>query len=157
MKFPIQHYQWQLRHEYARHLDAMIKPNVAVTATLCQSRSYENTLGKTWIKGDPILYEGILTGLVSRLSEKVLGNAHKRFGKRIKAGGAVEGDGVIEAYHLHVFLHRPATISAEKFEIAIRNAWQQSPWLKPDLHIEEIHGNWVWYSVKRGPETLLFP
>jgi hypothetical protein len=157
MSTHIPYESWKLRSEYARHLDTVIKPNVAVTATLCQSRSYENDRGSTWMPGEPIAYEGILTGLTNRLSAVVLGNAYRRYGKRLRVAGSLEGDGVGQAFHLHVCIHRPDGQDPAKFAGQLRTVWAESPWLKQDLDVQEIHGNWVWYTTKRGPEALLFP
>ena len=148
--------QRRLRQAYATYMSGQVEPHVAVTATLCQSRSYDGSSGLTWRKGDPILYEGIFRGLVNRLSRQVLGRQAVRHGKVLAAGGVIEGDGVNQLYHAHLFLRRPDHVVAEDFEQSIIEVFAQSPWLKPDLDIREIEGGWVWYTHKRNPETFMY-
>jgi hypothetical protein len=148
--------QHHLRHAYANYMSRQIEPHVAVTATLCQSRSYDGSSGLVWKKGDPILYEGVFRGLVKRLSREVLGRQAVRHGKDLAAGGVIEGDGIDQLYHAHLFLRRPDHLAAEDFERSIRVVFAQSPWLKPDLDIREIKGGWVWYAHKRNPETFMY-
>jgi hypothetical protein len=158
MQPPIPHHQWKLRSVYAKLLNERVAPNIAVTVTLCQGRSYENAKGRSWRDGEPILFEELLRDLVRRLSKTIYGSrAYAKYGKRIAAGGVVEGDEDIQDYHLHAHLRRPDWMTFEKFERAIKHVWLQSPWLKADLDVQEIHGKWVWYTTKRGPEHLIFP
>ncbi len=129
--------------------------NVAATVTLSQSVSYENAAGKTWVKGDPIIYGGVYTGLINRLSRGLYGRRFCEAGNQIPNGGSIEGDGKIVAFHFHVFLKRPDWKPFDEFKALIEETWLASPWVKTDLDIQEIHGGWVHYSTKEGPDALL--
>ena len=133
-----------------------LQPNVAVTATLNQSRSYDGPRGLSWKRGDPILYEGVLAGLITRLSKSAYGrSAVAKHGKRIAAGGAIEGDGFGQAYHAHLLIRRPDHLSVVEFDEMLRSEFLRSPWLKPDLDVQQITGNWVGYVHKGNPETFM--
>ena len=144
------------RRDYAKFMNETIQPNVAVTATLCLSRSYDGPHGLTWKKGDPLLYEGVLAGLITRLSREVFGrSAVAKHGKRIAAAGAIEGDGLNKNYHAHLLIRRPDHLSPAEFDTLLRDEFKRSPWLKPDLDVDQIEGRWVEYVHKGNPETFM--
>lgn len=144
-----------LRNEYARFLKETIQPNVAVTATLNQTRSYDSPTSLNWRSGDPLFYEGVFVGLMKRLNRAVFGRSAARHGKRIDAAGAIEGDGLNEHYHAHLYMRCPEHLSTIEFDTVLRRVMLQSPWLKPNLKVEEIYGGWVGYVHKRNPENYM--
>jgi hypothetical protein len=146
-----------LRRSYSDFMEQDIRPNVAVTATLCQGRSFHSQLGQSWRQGDPISFEGILAGLITRLSKRMLGRRTvEKYGKRIAAGGVIEGNGVDQAYHAHLFLRKPDHVDMMEFDAAIREVFSQSDWLKADLDVQEIEGAWVRYCHKRNFDTFMY-
>jgi hypothetical protein len=146
----------ELRRAYAQHMTLAIQPNVAVTAGLSPSRPYDGPNGLAWRKGDPLFYEGVFVGLITRLSKKVFSrSAIKRHGRRVKAAGAIEGDGLNQHFHAHLLIRRPDHLSPDEFEEKLRAEFKCSPWLKPDIKIEQIESNWVEYVHKGNPETFM--
>jgi len=129
--------------------------NVAATVTLCQGKRYEADHGNGWRSGDRILYEGLYKSLLNRLSRAVYGRRAYESGSRLANAGAIEGDGAIVSHHLHISLERPEWMPFDKFRLLIEDTWRQSPWVKPDLKVEEIHGCWAYYITKEGPGALL--
>lgn len=154
---PTPSHDWRIRKAYRTWFSDAYQPNVAVTATLAQSISYDADSGKGWQRGDPIRFEGEYHRFIRSLSRAVYGKStYRRTKKRLPNCASVEGDGVIMAYHLHMALQRPSWMTVESFTAAIVTTWIQSPWAKGDIRVEEIVGDWVGYCVKRGPEALLF-
>lgn len=143
------------RSDYARFMNEQIQPNIAITATLYQTRSYDSPTGLIWRRGKPLLYEGVFAGLMKRLNRAVFGRSAARHGKRIFAGGAIEGDGLNEHYHAHLYMRCPEHLSTIEFDTVLRRVMLQSPWLKPNLKVEEIYGDWVGYVHKRNPENYM--
>jgi hypothetical protein len=154
---PVSSTDWRIRKAYSTWFRDAYQPNVAVTATLAQSISYEAPRGKGWQRGNPICFEGEYHRFVRSLSREVYGQSlYRRTKKRVPNCASVEGDGVIMPYHLHMALQRPSWMTVKDFNSAILMTWFQSPWAKPDIRIEEIAGDWVGYCFKKGPEALLF-
>lgn len=129
--------------------------NVAATVTLCQGRSYAAESQRMWRSGDAVFYDGLYSGLINRLSKALYGRRAYENGARVANGCGLEGDGEIVARHLHIFLERPEWKPLDEFKMLIERTWLQSPWVKPDLKVEEIHDAWVYYSTKEGPDALL--
>jgi hypothetical protein len=149
---------WKLRAAYSDVLAATLCPTTAVTVTLNQSRSYETPRGKVWRRGDIILFEGVLEGLMKRLAQQVYGRrATEKHGLKLIGAGIVEGNGTSKAFHIHACLRRPDHLTPEQFNRCIIQSWSESPWLKPDLDVQEINGGWCWYMTKEGPDGLALP
>lgn len=147
----------RIRKAYSTWFRNAYQPNVAVTATLAQSMSYEAPKGKGWRRGDPICFGDEYSRFIRALSQRVYGTStYRRTKKRLPNCASVEGDGVLMPYHLHMALQRPSWMPAEAFRSAVMDTWSQSPWAKPDVRIEDIEGDWVGYCFKKGPEALLF-
>jgi hypothetical protein len=153
---PTRDHDYHLRTAYGAWFTKALQPNVAITATLAQSISYEASHGKGWVRGDPISFEGEYRRFVKSLSKSLYGTTvYRRTGKRIPNCASVEGDGVVIAYHFHMALQRPSWISFADFKQAVLVTWFRSPWAKADILIEEITGDWAGYCFKKGPEVLM--
>jgi hypothetical protein len=154
---PTSHSDWQIRGAYSHWFKETGQPNVAVTATLSQSISFDAPNGKGWVRADPIAFDTEYQNFIRALSKAVISKSiYRRTKKRLPNCASVEGDGVLVPYHLHMALQMPSWMAFGDFEAAIKAAWFHSPWAKPDIKIEEIEGDWVGYCFKKGPETLLF-
>lgn len=154
MRPPRPYYQQRLARECGQWLSEQ-GFNVAATVTLCQARSYASDSGRVPRSGDSISYGGLYAGLINRLSKALYGRRAYEGGSRIRNGGGLEGDGETVAHHFHIFLERPEWIPFDEFKLLIEKTWLQSPWVKTDLDVQEIHGAWVYYSTKEGPDALL--
>lgn len=154
MRAPVPYQQKRIARECGKWLSEQ-SFNVAATVTLCQAVSYKTAAGTTWVRGDPVTYGGIYSGLIKRLSKELYGRRSTERGKLVPNGGSIEGDGKIVAYHFHVFMKRPDWKPFDEFKQLVEQTWLQSPWVKTDLQVEEIHGGWVHYSTKEGPDVLL--
>ena len=154
MRPPLPYDQRRMAKECGRWLSER-NFNVAATVTLCQAKRYEAGRGIGWRGGDAILYEGVYTSLINRLSRAVYGRRAYASGSRLANAGGLEGDRGIVAHHFHISLERPDWMPFDKFKLLVEETWLQSPWVKPDLKVEEIHGAWDYYITKEGPDALL--
>lgn len=130
---------------------------MAATVTLCQGRNYASDLGPVPRSGDSISYCGIYTGLINRLSKALYGRRAYECGSRIRHFGTLEGDRTTVAHHFHISLERPEWKPFDEFKLLIEDTWRQSPWVKPDLDVREIHGAWVYYIPKKALTLCCLP
>lgn len=137
-------------------LSQALRPNFAMTTTLCQAIAFYDATGHGRVSGDAIQYAGACDQFVRRLSKLTYGKtAFRRSKKLIPYAVVLEGDGLNKRYHLHWMLRRPDWVPPIKFEDMCTSSWLASPWAMTDIKLEEIEGRWVGYCCKEGPEALL--
>jgi len=82
------------------------------------------------------------------LNRKVFGNAHNRFGKRIKVWSVIEGGTNDMRLHAHLALERPEHVPYFKFSEKIRDAWNKTKFGHRIIQVEPSYPGWIEYSLK---------
>jgi hypothetical protein len=141
--------------ETADWLRREVKPNIAATFTLRQSRSEYQGRVRHWIRGDEIEYRRTYETLVRDLSCRYLGKAFRRYRKLVPHFASLEGDGEAKRFHIHAAFRCPGHVRIEDFMSSIRFRWSMSPWRMGDNKIELITADWTGYTLKEGSEALL--
>ncbi|WP_139139269.1 hypothetical protein [Sphingobium phenoxybenzoativorans] len=164
--------------EAAAWINSELRPDIVVTATIKQSIGHFSGNGKYWERGNPYRYEAAVEQFLKRLTIACKGkNDWRRHHKLLPVAVTLEGDGNGQAvarrsdppsfsngfqsgprhmrYHLNMMFRRPDWIPLEIFQQTIRNSWATSSWSMTDVKIEERQGDFAYYALKEGWDSLL--
>lgn len=135
----------------ARYIESAIRPNIYAVGTLVQAQ-YTGM----WIPGDRDTYDKQARHFIDRLSYLTYGKTNfERHGKRLPAAVTIEGIAGKRA-HLNILLNKPNWKDEVEFEQYMIDEWNKLGWVRRDLFIEHRTGDCVRYSLKEGPDSLLF-
>jgi hypothetical protein len=85
---------------------------------------------------------------MNRLNSKVLGNAYKRYGKRLSVLVAKEGGGR-DHPHYHCAIDNPFPDQRSEFAENIEKCWSRTELALPEIRIDSITDNgWFYYIAK---------
>jgi hypothetical protein len=136
---------------WARHIEATIKPNIYAVGTLIQA-----TFNGHMIQGNRDTYERMARHFVDRLSCLTYGKTNfERHGKRLPVAVTIEGL-TGKRRHLNFLINKPDWKDEVDFEQHMIDEWNILGWVRRDLYISHRTGDCVRYSLKEGPDSLLF-
>lgn len=136
----------------AQYIESEIKPNIYAVGTLVQGM-YTGM----WWDGNRDLYHSMASHFIDRLTVLTGGkNALKRFGKRLPSAVTIEGLNRGSRIHLNFLIHKPDWKDEVEFEQHMIDEWRLLEWGRRDFRIDHIEKDPIRYSLKFGPDSLLF-
>jgi hypothetical protein len=152
-KLDSNHYKQAAIEAWARHIEAYVQPDMYGVGTLKQAIVNGNVM----IKGDPYRYQEIAKQFIIRLSSRINGRTNfERHRTEIPAAVTLEGDGSIKRFHLNFLIKKPEWLSWVDFTSMFRIEWDRLDWSRDDLDLNARTGDCVRYSLKEGPDSLIY-
>lgn len=136
----------------ARHIEKVISPNVYAVGTLMQGQ-YTGMM----MPGDRYTYEPVARQFIERLSRRIYGKtSYDRHRKLLPAAVTIEGKRKPTRYHLNFLIQRPEWKDMPEFQFLAIEEWNKLDWTRADFYVGPRTGDCVRYSLKEGPDSLLF-
>ena len=124
-------------------------PNaLAVTLTLKTCFYPETTKGKGRVTLDQFNELKTIRHFMSRLNQKVYGNAYRRYGRRLSVLPVIEGFGNCKR-HVHLSLEQPESRSLAEYTKLIRECWIKTNFGNYDIDVQSQYGDWIGYLLKQ--------
>lgn len=143
--FEIRAYQRSFRR-FAR-IDHWLAPH-AVTLTLKQGLAVRNGAADTFVLLTRELAIQNYRHFLNLLSSMILGQAAKRFGKRVNSISTIEG-GKGKRLHIHGVIDCPRDDLFERFPSMITEAWRMTQWGHGQIDIQrDANAGWINYISK---------
>jgi hypothetical protein len=149
-------------HSAASDWSARVKPTHHLRLSLCQSRSFEPLVGRTWVSGDEIVYGEVYDRFIRSLSKCLAPNRNvwKRFKPIIPNVGCLHGKWRNTSWHIHINLRSPEKVDDETLLHAVYLTALKEPWIPngPDyvnLSPARWGGRAISYTMKEGFDHVM--
>lgn len=136
----------------AQHIERVIKPNIYAVGTLRQAQGRGML-----VFADRGTYEAMARRFIERLSYLTYGKTHlERYNRHLPAAVTIEGLTTPKRLHLNILINKPDWKDEVEFEQHMVTEWNSLEWARRDFEIGARTGDCVRYSLKEGPDSLLF-